>query len=770
MFRTRHLPLALAALLILSLATSVWAASPDQAPHHKQIENIQTFARLYGYVRYFYPGDETVEIDWQRFAAYGAKRAANAQNASQLLNILQEIFQPIAPALTIYKSSGKVHFSPDSITPPSKKYNKLVSWQHLGVDLGTPYSIFKSVRLNRSPEISGGGKFRTILNFIPAAPYRGKQIKLRAAVKIGSGEGRLWLRVDLPRRQVSFFDNMFDRPIIEQGKWKYYEITGDVDEKAEKIYYGGFLIKKGQIWLDDFQIYVKSKKQSEWQQLIIENPDFEQGEEGELPGKWKSREVDNYTVRVCTDEAASGKKSTEIKWVPGDLKISQPLFEKKAAFGDHISETIGSGLACIMPLALYSNEFHTYPRASRKDFNHLLKDMFTEIPKELSTDNVYVRLGSVVTAWNVFQHFYPYFEGSQTTWLNQLPTFLGYAYEDGCEGDFLITLKKMAAAINDGQARVTKVQAGRASYLPPICIDIIEKQVVVTHILDRRFNFIQPGDIVTHLDGVAIETIINEKKELISAATGGWMRHRLTWDLIKGSKLTPIEITTRRGSAVSRTSFRRTMFSQDYYNMTRRREKITELKTGIYYLDLDQTSSDEIELFLPDLEKAKVIICDLRGSPTRNQGLLPYLLTDDEISKDWKQLPQIISPDYRQVTYRKSGWEIKRKSPQLTAKIIFLADGRSISFAESVLNLVKYYKLGTIVGETTAGTNGEVNSFILPGEFRMTWTGERVVKPGGAPNHGIGVIPDVRVKKTIAAIKEGRDEILEAALKIAGDI
>ena len=37
----------------------------------QQINNQKTFAKLFGYVRYFYPGDEASGIDWDKFAIYG---------------------------------------------------------------------------------------------------------------------------------------------------------------------------------------------------------------------------------------------------------------------------------------------------------------------------------------------------------------------------------------------------------------------------------------------------------------------------------------------------------------------------------------------------------------------------------------------------------------------------------------------------------------------------------------------------------------------------
>jgi len=58
-----------------------------------------------------------------------------------------------------------------------------------------------------------------------------------------------------------------------------------------------------------------------------------------------------------------------------------------------------------------------------------------------------------------------------------------------------------------------------------------------------------------------------------------------------------------------------------------------------------------------------------------------------------------------------------------------------------VLGIVEYYKLGELVGETTAGTNGNVNPIMLPGGYSVTWTGMRVLKQDGTQHHGIGIHP-----------------------------
>jgi C-terminal processing protease CtpA/Prc len=75
------------------------------------------------------------------------------------------------------------------------------------------------------------------------------------------------------------------------------------------------------------------------------------------------------------------------------------------------------------------------------------------------------------------------------------------------------------------------------------------------------------------------------------------------------------------------------------------------------------------------------------------------------------------------------------------------------------------HRLGESVGAATAGTNGEVNPFVLPGGFRIAWTGMKVVKHDGSPHHVVGVRATVPVERTLAGVRAGRDEVLEKALE-----
>jgi C-terminal processing protease CtpA/Prc len=99
--------------------------------------------------------------------------------------------------------------------------------------------------------------------------------------------------------------------------------------------------------------------------------------------------------------------------------------------------------------------------------------------------------------------------------------------------------------------------------------------------------------------------------------------------------------------------------------------------------------------------------------------------------------------------------------------VVFLTDASAISYAESCMSVVESLKLGEIVGQTTAGTNGNINQLTLPGGYTVIFTGMRVTKDDGSVYHGVGVTPQHVVEPTIAGIKAGRDEQLDKAVELA---
>ena len=92
---------------------------------------------------------------------------------------------------------------------------------------------------------------------------------------------------------------------------------------------------------------------------------------------------------------------------------------------------------------------------------------------------------------------------------------------------------------------------------------------------------------------------------------------------------------------------------------------------------------------------------------------------------------------------------------------------RLSSASQPVMGSVADRKLGTIVGATTAGTNGNVATFAVPGGFVIAFTGMRVTRHDGqTPFHLAGVKPDIPAAPTIASLRAGRDDVLPRAVSL----
>jgi erythromycin esterase len=116
--------------------------------------------------------------------------------------------------------------------------------------------------ISRSLERHYGEMYGSLSQMIDATPYRGKRIRLTAAILTAvSGSGNqayLWLRVtkkSFGPAALLFYDNMADRPITS-SEWRNYSIDCKVPEDADVIGYGLALVGEGQAWLDTVSIKV----------------------------------------------------------------------------------------------------------------------------------------------------------------------------------------------------------------------------------------------------------------------------------------------------------------------------------------------------------------------------------------------------------------------------------------------------------------------------------------------------------------------------------
>jgi C-terminal processing protease CtpA/Prc len=421
------------------------------------------------------------------------------------------------------------------------------------------------------------------------------------------------------------------------------------------------------------------------------------------------------------------------------------------------SADLGAGLSTRVPLKLFADATGTLPAAAGV-FKFAGHD-------ETSGNNRSTRLAAVALAWNVFQHFYPYFDVVETDWPHALVAALTAAATDAGEGAFVDTLSRLVTGLHDGHGRLAHPRLVDRSHALPLAWALVEDKLVITHVVGQAADAgFKPGDSVVEVDGENIEKILARMPTLISSATPQYVRHVLARELRSGPDGSVVRLKVQSQDGKQREAVLRRIASGAADEP--RPATVAELEAGISYVDLDRATDDEFKAALPQLAEARAVIIDFRGYP-KGFDFLDYL-SDQTMQCAMWQVPITTKPDrLGAAEYHTSRWDVQPKAPRLKGHLIFLIDGRAISAAETAMGIVEAYRLADIVGEPTAGTNGNVNPFTVPGGYVLTWTGMRVLKHDGSRYHGVGILPTHPVSRTIKGITERRDEILEKALELA---
>ncbi|MBC6700375.1 S41 family peptidase [Hymenobacter puniceus] len=756
--------------MLRAISTTAQDATP------RAVQNIETFGRLYGYVRYFHPSDEAAAVDWDKLAILGCQRVESAHTDAELQTMLLALFKPVAPTLQLVNAGKNVRFQAKQITPPKLAGYRTVSWQHQGMGQPTARGPYYSRRINRPAGARTAG-FGTVIKSLDAAAYRGKEFRYSAMVRNRQPErglGALWARVDLPNRKTGFFDNMNDRPIADSG-WKEYRLTGTVDPQAVSLVFGAMLQGQGQVQVDDMRVEVRDN--GTWQTVFATGFEDDPTDQyprslSDKPGAGSANPA--YSFAVSDAEAAAGRRSVLISSTKAQPEApaspgNDMLFAEHAKVGEVVQEDIGSNLRCVLPLALYGTRTATFPAADSVALARLQAELGGLSAADLQGKNRAVRLADVVITWNVFQHFYPYFAVTNSNWPTALPEALRMAYPEQSAQEFLGTLRRLTARLHDGHVRVHLSSGTAFLFRLPVEWEWVQQQLVVTRVLGDSVP-VQRGDVIKTINGQPADAYFRTAEQYISAATPGWLRYRAARETTTGLAGTAVQLQVQNAAGALRAVTLRHSVAPTNHTSTAAQPAARRISPTVYYLNLDQLPMDSINALLPELARAKAIICDLRGYPKNNHELLAHLLPRPDTARHWMRVPRYLYPNQQKLAgYAYMGWQMQPKAPHLAARIIFITDGSAISYAESFMGMVEGYQLATIIGQPTAGTNGNVNPFVLPGRYSISWTGMEVRKHDGRQHHGVGITPDIYLEKTLQGVREGRDEFLEKAIELANE-
>lgn len=739
------------------LLIAVFAASTAGWAPQREIDNVAAFARLYGVVRYFYPSDAAAELDWNRFAVHAVSQVRVASDLKGLETTLKTLVSPLGPGIVIAR---KLAPAPAAGSPDGS----LVAWRYLGaaVTASGPQTVYRAKRTHRPLVVSQSADgFATVMQNVPALPLRGKTVRLRGQVRAEPSSdaatgAALWLRVDRAGGQTGFFDNMGNRP-VRAPEWRQYEIEGQVADDAANLAFGAMAASGVTAEFEAIGLSVRDGSGT-WTPVEIKDPGFEDSPDS--VGGW-SRAGTSKSALITrpTDKAPEGRQFLRIA-APAPTVSTEELFEAPPPVtGAHTDVDLGSGLNARVPLAL-SEEQAAAGMTDVSQLAALRKAIAAVVPSSGDRLEVDVRLADVVVAWNVFRHFYPYWNETKVDWDARLKPLLALAHDATTRDAHRDALRLLVADLGDGHGGIVDPQGTGARALLPIQLQVVEGRVAITASATEDAPV---GAVVASIDGVPADRRLSDVVRLTSG-TPQWRERRALQEMTTCSAGTTASLVVDSGAGPRSTSLRCAVQPPA---AEKRPAAVGELAPGVWYVDLSRAPMGQITPVLKQLASATGVVFDLRGYPTdAGFQILPYLLAAPETDR-WMHVDKIVGPFGKSAGWQSMGWDQKPASPHLSGKIVFLTDGRAISYAESVMGYVADRKLGTIVGATTAGANGNVAVFVVPSGYRLSFTGMRVTgHDGTTPYHLAGIKPDIPMSPTLAGLRQGRDDVLDRALAL----
>jgi C-terminal processing protease CtpA/Prc len=186
------------------------------------------------------------------------------------------------------------------------------------------------------------------------------------------------------------------------------------------------------------------------------------------------------------------------------------------------------------------------------------------------------------------------------------------------------------------------------------------------------------------------------------------------------------------------------------------------LSDDVAYLKMSSVKNGEVDQYLRGAAGAPCLVIDIRNYPS---AFLVFEL-GQHLVKDSTAFVTFTTGDTRNPGA--FGWSeplsVTPEKPYFEGKVAILVDEVTQSSAEYTTMAFRARPGTVVVGSTTAGADGNVSAIPLPGGLRTMISGIGVFYPNHRPTQRVGIAPDVVIRPTIAGIRAGRDEVLEAAI------
>lgn len=395
-----------------------------------------------------------------------------------------------------------------------------------------------------------------------------------------------------------------------------------------------------------------------------------------------------------------------------------------------------------------------------------------------------IRLLALYRYWNMIQYFFPNRHLTGTKWSK----VLGKHLSDFCNAkdskEYVLACTKLIVAIDDSHgmvggigSEVRKQMQGNLSF--PFIVKYIENQLVITQLFDKEYpeacKSLQVGDVIVKIDGKNVNGLIEEYKPLTPGSNFDVkMRNMLNpyagW-LVLG-KRDNADIVIKREEKIKNLVVERYEVDDSlkgrFYHGYNIKKPYWLLNENTGYIFVNTFRDEHADSILTAFKNTKGVIIDMRGYPKSRMAYGHVNLFKGENTPFVK----ITTPDASMpglFTFTSTLSTGGKNNEVYKGKLIILVNEISQSASEFATMSFQTVPGAMVIGSTTSGADGNVVSIYLPGGVRTMISGIGCIYPDGTESQRLGVKIDKVVKPTIKGIKEGRDEVLEEAIRIINE-
>ncbi|MGD9491818.1 MAG: S41 family peptidase [Bacteroidales bacterium] len=673
-----------------------------------------------------------------------------------------------------------------------------------------------SGKSSASLEFTGGDSTFISLGYVIPDNYNGRKIKLSGYIKTENvrGYAGLWMRID----PMIDFDNMYDRGVQGTTDWTKYEITLNMRPKETKqIVFGGLLVGKGKIWLDNLEITIDGKSIEKikppkikmlpakadkefdkgskidfitaennqienlktlgliWGYLKYYHPNIAKGDYNWdyelfriLPAVMNAADK-NDRDRILTawiESFGSFPQRNEETKTDSEIKIQPDLdWIQNSEFSDELTTLLLKIKTAQRPDENYY--IGLLPRVGNPDFKN--EDMYAS----MKYPDTGFRILALFRYWNMIQYYFPYKNLIEEDWKNVLGEFIPRFIETKNDTDYVLTTMELIGRINDTHANIWGGHPALRKYFgmryAAAELTFIEDKAVVTGFFGEKKGKetgLKIGDIISSVNDKPVEELVQEKLKQYPASNYPTKLRDIAPDLLRTNdtiiKVEYIRNNTKESTVLKTFTTKEAKVYSKYGNND---TCFKIINNEIAYINNESLQRAYLPKIWKSMKNTKGLVIDIRNYPSDfpiyslSRYLMPERTPFVKITEGNIQNPGLF-------TFNKTLKAGRKNRNYYKGKVVILVNEISQSSAEFHTMAYRVHPNAIVIGSTTAGADGNVSKIYLPGGIFTMISGVGIYYPDGKETQRIGIVPDIEVKPTIQGIKEGKDELLEKAIEI----